>query len=241
MGFTLGWRLWTEEKIEGRAAQDETATGQAQDCRKRSCQQEWKCKMFSGVASSGFIIGVLSYEHFDNVTWTQMSCCDTLAVISMYSRGAQTFSCHGSLSKKSLQVRDPHLTWSQGPSSVGSIGVGSATHSPSYRLCWGIYFSYFEAKINQLRESEIYTLILSNWYHSGVRLSSSCLIFAALQWEYEPALFVPHHFIQASLNHTGLKSWGLYVDERVKAFLIFLETHSRSKGVTRSNSSRGLE
>ena len=35
---------------------------------KRSCQPEWKCKMFSGVVSSGFIIGVLSYEHFDNVT-----------------------------------------------------------------------------------------------------------------------------------------------------------------------------
>lgn len=35
---------------------------------KRSCQLDWKCKMFSGVALSGFIIGVLSYDHYDNVT-----------------------------------------------------------------------------------------------------------------------------------------------------------------------------
>lgn len=36
------------------------------------------------------------------------------AIISMYSRGAQTFSCHGPSSKKSLQVMDLYLTFSQG-------------------------------------------------------------------------------------------------------------------------------
>lgn len=42
--------------------------GGTQNHSKRSCQLDWKCKMFSGVVLSGFIIGVLSYEHFDNVT-----------------------------------------------------------------------------------------------------------------------------------------------------------------------------
>lgn len=33
---------------------------------KRSRHLDWKCKMFSGVTLSGFIIGVLSYEQSDN-------------------------------------------------------------------------------------------------------------------------------------------------------------------------------
>lgn len=37
---------------------------------KRSRHLDWKCKMFSGVTLSGFIIGVLSYEQSDNVTCT---------------------------------------------------------------------------------------------------------------------------------------------------------------------------
>lgn len=37
---------------------------------KRSHHLDWKCKMFSGVTLSGFIIGVLSYEQSDNVTCT---------------------------------------------------------------------------------------------------------------------------------------------------------------------------
>lgn len=37
---------------------------------KRSRHLDWKCKMFSGVTLSGFIIGVLSYERSDNVTCT---------------------------------------------------------------------------------------------------------------------------------------------------------------------------
>lgn len=53
---------------EKEAAQEVTSIGGTQDHSKRSCQRECKCKMFSGVVSSGFIIGVLSYEHFDNVT-----------------------------------------------------------------------------------------------------------------------------------------------------------------------------
>lgn len=35
---------------------------------KRSCHLDWKCEMFSGVTLSRVIIGVLSYEHSDNVT-----------------------------------------------------------------------------------------------------------------------------------------------------------------------------
>lgn len=37
---------------------------------KRSCHLDRKCEMFFGVTLSGVIIGVLSYEHSDNVTCT---------------------------------------------------------------------------------------------------------------------------------------------------------------------------
>lgn len=50
------------------ASQEETVIREAAILSKRSCQIDWKCKMFSGVVLSGVIIGALSYEHFDNVT-----------------------------------------------------------------------------------------------------------------------------------------------------------------------------
>lgn len=57
-----------KKKKKKRASQEGTHIRGTAIHRKRSCQIDWKCRMFSGVVLSGFIIGALSYEHFDNVT-----------------------------------------------------------------------------------------------------------------------------------------------------------------------------